>query len=70
MKTLRRHERSVLRKKKLPRVRENKSSGQEVEVEGSPPEAEAGPSVPKVKVARTSEVPELAPWRAPVARMY
>ena len=39
------------------------------------PEAEAGSSVPKDKVARMSEVLELAKapaatWRAPVARMY
>ena len=52
------------------RGRKRKNSGLEVEVEGSPPQAEACPSVPKIKIARTSEVLEPAPWRAQVARMY
>ena len=54
-------------KGKGKRGRKRKSASPEAEVE-------AGPSIPKVKVARISEV-ELAeatglPWRAPVAKMY
>jgi hypothetical protein len=40
------------------------------EEEAMPPEAEAGPSRPKNKVSKKSNVPEPAPWRAPVAKLY
>jgi hypothetical protein len=56
-------------KGKGKRSRKRKELAQEEE-EATPPDAEAGPSTPKNKVSKKSRVPEPAPLRAPVAKMY
>jgi hypothetical protein len=81
MRTLRRHERSALRKRKLQRLGKrgckrgspalDTKAEAEAEAEANSQEEEAGLSVPKNKMARIGEVePTGALWRALVAKMY